>query len=555
MKKIIGISVNKATSLFALVVGFMPSVVFSVSVRGVECDSNRMTLQRYVERFNADDIEWHTNAISNAQAFDFLKANIPVLECPDKDIERAYYFRWWTYRRHIKSTPCGFVVTEFLPDVHWAGKYNTINCAAGHHIMEGRWLKDRKYISDYLHFWFSEGTMSGRRAYVCWPAYAILQFVKVSGEKDLAVGLLDSLVKNWNLWAKGWEALVYVDRRLHPDKPHDLFFMGLNPNGLFSSVDDREGSENSLSGDGYRPLVNSAMWGEAAAIVEIARLAGRTDVAKDFEAKASALETNVKRRLWNSKRDFFTALLPSGEHKDVRELFGYSPWYFDMPLDGYGSAWRFVMDTKGFSAPCGLTNPEQSAQGFVIGYDYNRSACRRDGPCWPYETSLVLTALANALYSNSKLPVGQSEYLILLHQYAAAHRKCTEDGRTVSWIDENLDPFTGEWMAREIFRIQGKETHYERGKDYNHSSFCDLVISGMCGIRPQLDNRLVVKPLVCPHWRYFRLSNLLYHGHSVSVSWDRTGDYYGEGKGLSVFVDGVERFRSDNLSSGCTVDL
>jgi hypothetical protein len=168
---------------------------------------------------------------------------------------------------------------------------------------------------------------------------------------------------------------------------------------------------------------------------------------------------------------------------------------------------------------------------------------------------LALTAFANALRSGDEMPVGPAEYLVLLHQYAAAHRRRLEDGRTVSWIDENLDPFTGEWMARAIFRIQGKKTHYERGKDYNHSTFCDLVISGLCGICPQLDDRIVIRPLASPHWRYFRLSNLFYHGRSITVSWDRTGDYYGEGKGFSVHVDGVERFRSDELPSGCSMGL
>ena len=511
-------------------------------------------LRQYVARFSADDVETHTNAISNARAYDFLKANIPLLECPDKDIERAYYFRWWTFRRHLKETPSGYVITEFLPDVEWAGRYNTINCAAGHHIMEGRWLKDRRYVSDYARFWFADGTMSGARAYVCWPAHAILSAVRVSGDKAFAVSLLDSLARNWNAWAKGWVRKAYVDRRLHPDVPSPLFPMGFKENGLFATTDDREGSENSLSGDGYRPLVNSAMWGEAKAIAEISRIAGRGDLADEFEAKASGLERNMKEKLWNREREFFTTISLGGEHKRVRELFGYAPWYFGMPLDGYGQAWRWVSDVKGFFAPCGLSNPEQTAPGFVIGYDRNRSACRRDGPSWPYDTSFALTALANALRSCGDLPVGAAEYLMLLHQYAAAHRLHLPDGRTISWIDEDWDPFTGEWVARTIFRIQGNQANFERGKDYNHSSFCDLVISGLCGICPRLDDRIEIRPLASPHWRYFRLSKLHYHGRDIMVSWDRTGECYGLGKGFSVWVDGMKRFQSENLE-GCVIDL
>ena len=96
------------------------------------------------------------------------KDNIPLLDCPDKDIEETYYFRWWTFRKHIKQTPDGFVITEFLPTVGWAGKHNTISCAAGHHLHEGRWLHDPKYLDDYSTFWFRKG--GAVRSYSFWAA-------------------------------------------------------------------------------------------------------------------------------------------------------------------------------------------------------------------------------------------------------------------------------------------------------------------------------------------------------------------------------------------------
>jgi hypothetical protein len=41
-------------------------------------------------------------------------------------------FSWWTFRKHLKQTPDGFIVTEFLLPVPWAGLHNSINCPAGH---------------------------------------------------------------------------------------------------------------------------------------------------------------------------------------------------------------------------------------------------------------------------------------------------------------------------------------------------------------------------------------------------------------------------------------
>ena len=51
-------------------------------------------LSEYVRQFNADDDERYTNAMPNTAAEAFLRENIPMFECPDKEIERTYYFRW-----------------------------------------------------------------------------------------------------------------------------------------------------------------------------------------------------------------------------------------------------------------------------------------------------------------------------------------------------------------------------------------------------------------------------------------------------------------------------
>src|SRR5688572_8990827 len=68
----------------------------------------------HIARFNAMESENVTNFVSNVQAFDWLATNIPRFECPDREVEEIYYFRWWSFRKHLKQTPNGFVFTEFL---------------------------------------------------------------------------------------------------------------------------------------------------------------------------------------------------------------------------------------------------------------------------------------------------------------------------------------------------------------------------------------------------------------------------------------------------------
>ncbi|MDR2844462.1 MAG: hypothetical protein LBV28_00005, partial [Puniceicoccales bacterium] len=111
----------------------------------------------YVEKFNANDEELYPQLIHNKDAADFLTRNIPRFECPDRELEEIYYFRWWTYRKHIKQTPEGFIITEFLPSVQWAGKYNGIACAAVYHYGEGRWLQNHEYLDGYAKYWFRQG--------------------------------------------------------------------------------------------------------------------------------------------------------------------------------------------------------------------------------------------------------------------------------------------------------------------------------------------------------------------------------------------------------------
>ena len=50
--------------------------------------------KHYVDYFNETDNETVVNHIGNAKAWPWLEKNIPLFECPDKDIERIYYFRW-----------------------------------------------------------------------------------------------------------------------------------------------------------------------------------------------------------------------------------------------------------------------------------------------------------------------------------------------------------------------------------------------------------------------------------------------------------------------------
>ena len=135
----------------------------------------RITLRSSIRRYEPAE-----SFISNANAWEWMVANVPLFSCPDAQLEEIYYFRWWTFRKHIRQTPHGFVVTEFLAPVKHAGPYNTISCAFGHHLAEGSWLRDRRPLDDYTRFWFRSGANGG-------PAVALSQVQQLGRRCNLRI--------------------------------------------------------------------------------------------------------------------------------------------------------------------------------------------------------------------------------------------------------------------------------------------------------------------------------------------------------------------------------
>lgn len=500
---------------------------------------NSDIFQSYFEQFGRDDEETVVQHVPNAAAGAWLEGAMPLFDCPDPLLKEIYYFRWWTYRKHIKKTPDGFVITEFHPSVNWAGKHNTINCAAGHHIYEGRWLRNREgFLSDYIRFWFrKDGSL---RAYSTWLADAALKYGEVSGDLELLVDLLADFVADY----EAWEAT----------QRHE--------SGLFWSFDGRDGMEYSISGPGLRPTLNSYLVANARAIAKVAQLAGKPDIQERFIKKADRLKGLIQERLWDESAGFFKVIpLESSEGQvrtgdwnrmdpdhNAREQLGYVPWYFNLPDGGYERAWSQLMDEQGFNAPFGPTTAERRHRRFM---EPHKHECLWNGPSWPFATTQTLTAMANVLRNYQQDFVTRQDYLNLLLKYAQCHFHTRPDGKRVPWIDENLDPFTGRWLARHNLESLGwpiSQGGRERGKDYNHSAFCDLVISGLIGIQPDTGGVFKVDPLVPDgKWSFFCLDQLHCQGRRVTVLFDRDGSHYRKEAGLNIYADGVRIAHSPTL--------
>jgi hypothetical protein len=180
------------------------------------------------------------------------------------------------------------------------------------------------------------------------------------------------------------------------------------------------------------------------------------------------------------------------------------------------------------------TNPYFNFQAFPATQNNDdTNCCHWDGPSWPFDTSMILTGLANLLQDYAAQSfVTKQTYDTLLSQFATLQHK-----NGVPYIAEAANGDSGQW----VYDASDFSEHY------NHSSFVDLVLTGLFGIKPQANDSVQLKPLVPDGWAYFAVQNVPYHGHLLTIIWDQTGAHYNAGAGLQVCQDGTRIYQSSTV--------
>lgn len=208
----------------------------------------------------------------------------------------VYLFRWRTYKSHIhptnRSDDIPLVVTEFSPNVRWAGEYNTINCAAGHHMIEAGWLRNRTTADSYSRWWVSP---TARHNYYYWYATALKRNFDKTGDLDLLRNVVPLYKTQFLQYAAGV-------------LPQNTAFS--EENDCLWNAPGNEGQEQSLSGAGCRTLIQSLMYGESNALAALCSAIGDTEGATQMATAAEQWQKRVL-RLWNpSISSFDTLRLP-----------------------------------------------------------------------------------------------------------------------------------------------------------------------------------------------------------------------------------------------------
>jgi len=479
----------------------------------------------YIDQFAADERD--ATGQQPADEWPWIAANIPLFDSSNKQFEEMYYFRWYSFQKHVEETPdYGFLITEWVhrPDIPHNG---VLPDAAPFHLGEARWLRNPKIAEDYARFWGSPG--ANPRAYSFPFAWSVDQVTEATGNRKLGIDLLPAFEANYKAWDDHFDSAV----------------------GLYWQIDTRDAMEKSIGGDGYRAPLNSYMFADAQAIADFAWKPDDRALSALWETKAISLRDLIETKLWSPKDQSYEDLSPtadSGIRKEkrfkdpgtqlqlagVRELIGYIPWQFYAPTPGHAIAWKQLFDSSGFAGKYGPTTAERRSPRFRFTSD---DQCTWNGPSWPYATTQTLLALANLLNGPAQPFIGNRQYYQLFANYVLSQHIKLPSGRVIEWIDEDLDADTDEWIAKDMLLAKHKQVG--RGNYYNHSGFADPLITGLIGLRPRADAKIEIHPLLpAGTWTYFAVDGLPYHGHLLAIVYDETGKHYRQGRGLMLFVDG-----------------
>ena len=470
---------------------------------------------------------------------------IPFLEIDDPEIQQIYYYRWKVFRSHIREIGLqGTTVLEFLPDVPWAREpYTDLNDSASFHLREGRWLRDASVVDDLIDHEYTGG--GNDRHFSESIAAATVDTTLVSGDSAPALRHLDTMQHIYNLWDDHLDRTrnLYWVEPLADATEYTISSIDASGAGFQATAAPEDFRNGFTGGYAFRPSINTYQYANALAIAHLATLAGDAKTAADYKQRAERLRSAVLAQLWNPDFQHFTdryqrstKYVTAGDFIRGRELVGYTPWLYNLPPKeaAYNNAWKHVLSASELAGPEGLRTVEPSYPRYLVQYRYDKATglreCQWNGPSWPFQTSQALTALANLLNDYSPSGITSADYLHLLRQYT--HQHFLSPGHPD--LEEDYNPDTG-----------GPIVGLPRSHHYEHSTYIDLVLGGLIGIRPRADDILEINPLLpltsgtsVPAVRWFSLDNLKYHGHDIAISYDLDGSHYHLGTGLSVYVDG-----------------
>lgn len=472
----------------------------------------------------------------------------PAFACSDPMVTRLFAHRCYLMRKNLLRVGQGALQDWSFAEGRWNSTWypNVISYGAAHQAREARWLRDPDYVYGHIRTWAHNAKENGifpshitpegprHSRYTDWIAHAGWEVFKVGGHRTFLEGVVDALAANTLAWYRVYDpdedGLLLVD---------DHWWTGMEWQPSFFAFNDWRTSDPSAL---ERVDLTAYAAGNASAMAEALKLLGRNEEARRFRELAARSWSAMEKVMWDREEAWFYSVHPETHEKArVKEVVGVYPFYFGLPpAEGpYTQAWASVVDPEQLWTPwpvasCSQQAPAYSQDGWPVGP--GGSGCMWNGPTWPHANSLVLPAMAATLRRQPQGPLERAHLLELFASYTLAQFREGDPARP--WTGEFYRGDTGAWKTAE--------------RDYFHSTWIDVLVADLIGLRPRADALLEVHPLLdADTWSWFYIAGVRYHDRDVTLTWaagkEDAARVPGKRTGFCIYVDGELRVQQEGL--------
>jgi hypothetical protein len=496
-------------------------------------------------------------ALTHVEQFHaWFDVNIATFDCSDPAVTKMFWHRAYLLKKNFMNPNWGRLTHRCCAEGRWRADWysNVISYGAGHQIREARWFADPSYAWGQLATWAENPKKDGvfpshvkpdgpqQSQYTDWISSTALDVMAVHPDTAALTKHFEPLARNARAWIdvfdRDGDFLPVVDSHWWTGmewQPSFFAFNGFLP-------DEGDPKEADLE----RVDLAAYTYGDVKNMAACARLLGNVDEGKSLDALAVKIQTAVETKLWNPAWKFFLSNRWNDDAPAlVKEVIGVYPFYFGLPTPGKGfeAAWASIVNPAEFWGPWPVRSCSRECPAYCPGRGWSagrdlKSGCMWNGPTWPHANSIVLTAMARTLRDYPPCDLTRQHLFGLFNSFTKAQFK--DGDLSKPWTGEFYHADTGAWMTDE--------------HDYNHSTYLDILIPELCGLRPRNDGVLEVDPLLPSvkdgGWSHFLLDGQRYRGHDITIVWDAPDGkrvYEGVDEGLTVFVDGAKRAHRPDL--------
>ncbi len=492
----------------------------------------------------------------------WFDAKVPFFDCSNPWVRKMYDHRAYLLRKNTVAPKLGRMQWPTQSEGRWRSTWyaNVISYGAGHQIREARWLRDPKYTQGHLRTWVTNEKSDGvypshvrpngpaDGQYTDWITSTAWDISLVHPDRAFLANVVEALAANVRGWQKtcdpDGDGLLEVNSHWWTGmeyQPSFFYFSG------YTTSRDFHGPAQPVPLE--RVDLTAYNYGNAVAVARIYRMLGKPDRAKEFDELADKIADALIAKMWRPEKPFFYSLRASDDAvADVKEVIGVYPFYFGMVPwgKGYESAWASILDPNQFWTTWPVASVSKECPAYSQRNwpgDGRASTCMWNGPTWPHADSLVMTAMARTLRASrdhglTDSPLKKEHLWKLFLSFTKAQYRDQDLGRP--WTGEFYDGETARWKTGE--------------RDYNHSTWLDILIPELIGLVPRDDDRLEIDPMLpIGALDWFVLDGVRYHGHDIAIVWDSpeaaSFDLHRDNrKGLDVYVDGRRVASSPTLS-------